>query len=194
MPLQFESISHGPIAFGFFNIETDMILLNQYFLFANDFCHHIIQSSENDKETYEAPWGVYPIEEKGAEIGSLMGAIHGIDHRGFIGEVYTLFPFPAKREGFKQNPEGLRNRTIIEKIIQKYATRTNIPFFVDQKNEKISIGQYAFSKTVFQELIKYIWVGGFPRWKDEIRPEYVVEMKKKIEQSNHPLFNGLTLE
>jgi hypothetical protein len=29
MPLEFESISHGRVAFGFFNIETDMILLNQ---------------------------------------------------------------------------------------------------------------------------------------------------------------------
>ena len=77
MPLQFESISHGPIAFGFFNIETDMILLNQYFLFANDFCHHIIHSSENDKETYEAPWEVYPIE-KGAEIGNLIGTSMGL--------------------------------------------------------------------------------------------------------------------
>jgi hypothetical protein len=193
MPLQFESISHGPIAFGFFNIETDLLLLNQYFLFANDFCHHIIQSSENDKETYEAPWEVYPIE-KDAEIGNLMGAIHGIDHRGFIGEVYTLFPFPAKREVFKQNPDGFKNRAIIEKMIQKYAKRTNISFLVDQKNDKISIGQYVFSETAFQELIKYIWVGGFPRWKDKIRPEYVMAMKKKIKQSKRPLFNGLTLE
>ena len=37
MPLEFESISHGKIAFGFFNIETDMILLNHYFLFATGF-------------------------------------------------------------------------------------------------------------------------------------------------------------
>ena len=193
MPLQFESISHGPIAFGFFNIETDMLLLNQYFFFARDFCHDIVQFSENDKETYEAPWEVYPIE-KGVEIGNLMGAIHGIDHSGFIGEVYMLFPFPEKRRAFKQNPEGFRNRSIIEKMIQKYAKRTNMSFLVDQKNDKISIGEYVFSKTAFQELIKYIWVGGFPRWKDEIRPEYIMTMKKKIGQSNHPLFNGLTLE
>ena len=193
MPLQFESISHGPIAFGFFNIETDSILLNQYFFFANDFCHHIIQPSENDQETYEAPWEVYPIE-KGTEIGNLMGAIHGIDHRGFIGEVYRRFPFPANREAFKQNPDGFKNRAIIEKMIQKYAKRTNISFLFDQKKDQISIGQYVFGKTPFQELIKYIWMGGFPHWKDEIRPVYVMGMKKKIEQSNHPLFNGLRFE
>lgn len=193
MPLQFESINYGPIAFGFFNIETDMILLNHYFLFAQDFCRYIVQTAEMNDHTHEAPWEVYPIDKR-EEIGNLMGAIHGIDHRGFIGEVYTLFPFPAKREAFKQNPEGFKNRSIIEKMIQKYAKRTNILFFMDQKNDEISIGQYVFSKTAFQELINYIWVGGFPRWKDEIRPEYVMTMKKKIEQSNHLLFDGLTLE
>jgi hypothetical protein len=41
MPLSFESLSHGTIAFGFFNIETDMLLLEQYFLFADAFCHHL---------------------------------------------------------------------------------------------------------------------------------------------------------
>jgi hypothetical protein len=192
MPLQFESISHGPIAFGFFNIETDMILLNHTFLFANDFCHHIIQSSESDQESYEATWEVYSIEKE-TEIGNLMGAIHGIDHRGFIGEVYTLFPFPAKREAFKQNPEGFKNRAIIEKMIQKYAKRTNISFFVDQKNDKISIGQYVFGGAVFQELIRYIWLGGFPRWKDAVRPDYVMEMKRRIEESDNLLFKDLRL-
>jgi hypothetical protein len=193
MPLQFESISHGPITFGFFNIETDMILLNDTFLFAQDFCRYIVQAAEKNGGTYDASWEVYPIENR-VEIGNLMGAIHGIDHRGFIGEVYALFPFPTKREAFKQNPEGFKNRAVIEKMIQKYAKRTNIVFFVDQKNDKISIGQYVFSKTAFRELIKYIWVGGLPRWKDEIRPEYVVAMKKKIDRPNHALFKRLTLE
>jgi hypothetical protein len=193
MPLQFESISHGQIAFGFFNIETDMILLNRYFFFANDFCHHIVQFSENDKETYEATWEVYSIE-KATDIGNLTGAIHGTDHKGFIGEVYTLLPFPAKREAFKQNTEGFKNRAITEKMIQKYAKRTYISFFAGQKKDKISIGQYVFNKTVFQELVQYIWAGGYPRWKDEIRPDYVLAMKKKIEQSKSPLLNGLLLD
>jgi hypothetical protein len=78
-------------------------------------------------------------------------------------------------------------------MIQKYAKRTNISFFVDQKNDKISIGQYVFSKTTFQELIKYIWVGGFPRWKDAVRPDYVMEMKRRIEESDNLLFKDLRL-
>jgi hypothetical protein len=169
-----------------------MILLNHHFLFANDFCDHIVQWPENDKETYEAQWVVYPIE-KGADIGNLMGAIHGIDHRGFIGEVYTLFPFPEKREAFKQNPEGFKNRGVIEKMIQKYAKRTNISLFIDQRKDRISIGQYVFRRADFQELIRYIWLGGFPRWKDAVRPDYVMEMKRKIEESDNFLFKDLRL-
>ena len=38
MPLAFESLSHGTVAFGFFNIESDMLLLDRYFFFAGDFC------------------------------------------------------------------------------------------------------------------------------------------------------------
>lgn len=33
MPLSFESRSHGPVAFGFFNIESDMLLLERTFFF-----------------------------------------------------------------------------------------------------------------------------------------------------------------
>jgi len=165
MPLQFESISHGPIAFGFFNIETDIILLNQVFLFVNDFCSHLIECSESEAEHHEARW-----------------------------EVYQRFPFPAPREVFKQNLEGFGNRALIEKMVQKYSRQTSISFLADQRNERISIGQYIFSKSASYQLVNCIWVGGFPRWKDEIRPEYVVAMKKKLEQSKHPLFAGLKLE
>ena len=31
MPLSFSSTTHGNIAFGFFNIESDMLLLENYF-------------------------------------------------------------------------------------------------------------------------------------------------------------------
>ncbi|MBC8441147.1 MAG: hypothetical protein H8D87_15855 [Deltaproteobacteria bacterium] len=37
MPLSFTSKSHGNIAFGFFNIESDMLLLEKYFFFADGF-------------------------------------------------------------------------------------------------------------------------------------------------------------
>jgi hypothetical protein len=193
MPLEFDSLSHGRIAFGFFNIETDMVLLQHYFLFAQDFCDYISKIAEAPlKETCESSWGIYLIENN-ADMGNLMGAIYGIDLRGFIGEVYKIFPFPEEREKFKQNPEGFKTRSLIEKLIQKYGKKTNIQFLIHLKDDKIGTGEYLFNGTSFQELIKYIWMGGFPRWRDGIRPDYVLKMKQMIEQSKSPIFEGLTL-
>jgi hypothetical protein len=108
MPLEFDSLNHERIAFGFFNIETDMILLEHYFLFAQDFCGQISKYGQIPvNEIYESSWDIYMIENN-LDVGNLMGAIHGFDLRGFIGEVYRFFPFPKEREKFKQNPEGFR--------------------------------------------------------------------------------------
>jgi hypothetical protein len=126
-------------------------------------------------------------------MGNLMGAIHGIDLRGFLGEVYKLFPFPKHQNDFKQKPEGFKNRILIEGLIRKFAKRLDIPFVINQKDDKIGIGEYLFNRASLQELIKYIWMGGFPRWKDEIRPDYVLKMKGMVEKSKRPLFDGLIL-
>ena len=64
---------------------------------------------------------------------------------------------------------------------------------MNQKDRKIGIGEYIFNKSSFHELIKYIWLGGFPRWKDNVRPDYVLKMKGMIEKSKNPLFDGLIL-
>jgi hypothetical protein len=190
MPLEFDSLSHGRVAFGFFNIETDMILLNQYFLFAEDFCQYIAEASQKNEPIFKTSWEVYSFQNRG-DIGNLMGAIHGSDHRGFIGEVYKLFLFPKHREDFKQKSEGNHTRTLMERLIQKYTSKTDIHFMMDQKTEQINIGEYLFSKLSFHELIKYIWMGGFPRWKDNLRPDYVLSMGKVIDQSTNSLFYGL---
>jgi len=192
MPLEFESLSHGRIAFGFFNIETDMILLGHYFLSAQDFCSYMGQAAKENHPPYQTSWEVYLIE-RGSDIGNLMGAIYGIDFRGFIGEVYKLFPFPKDQEDFKQNPEGFKNRRLIEDLIQHFAKRIQIPFVIDQKDDKIGIGEYLFNRASFQELVKYVWSGGLPRWKDEVRPDYVLKMKDAVGQSKNSLFDGLTL-
>ncbi len=59
MPLAFESLSHGTIAFGFFNIDSDMLLLEQYFLFGSEFCQHVGDMAENfDEDQFESHWPV----------------------------------------------------------------------------------------------------------------------------------------
>ena len=194
MPLEFQSLSHGPIAFGFFNIESDMLLLDRYFLFADDFCDHISAlAAECRGASSDTIWEVYNIE-RGEDIGNLMGAIHGMIFQGFIGEVYKLFPFPQEKAGFKQKPDGFKNRSTVETLIQRYGKQIEISVIIDRNRETIAIGDYAFTRSSFQELVKYVWRGGYPRWKDEVRPDYVLKMKDAIERGEETLFEGLQLE
>ena len=191
MPLAFESLNRGTIAFGFFNIETDLLLLQQYFIFADDFCGHLVRMAEEERqEAFEAAWPVHSIDDP-RKIGDLMGAIHGIRHTGFIGEVYKRFPFPKREAEFKQKPEGFQNRAWMISLLEKWAARKPIPVRVDPEHETASISEYLFTKEVFHQLIQYVWVGGYPRWRDEIRPGYVMEMKGRLEKAGGWLTRGL---
>lgn len=191
MPLAFESLNRGTVAFGFFNIDTDLLLLQQYFLFADDFCSLLAGIAEDIRqEPFETAWPVYSIDDP-RKIGDLMAAIHGIRYTGFIGEVYKQFPFPRREADFKQKPEGFQNRDWMISLLEKWAARKTIPVRVDREHETVSIGEYLFTKEVFHQLIHYVWVGGYPRWKDEIRPDYVMDMKFRLEESIGWLTQGL---
>ena len=191
MPLSFESMSHGTIAFGFFNIESDMLLCDRYFFFADDFCSKIGQMAGRIAEPeYQTVWKVYTIERP-EEIGDLMGAIHGARFTGFIGELYRRFPFPQQPADFKQNPEGDRTQALVVEIISRYAKTEKIPIAVDNKGLEAAIGRYRFSQDQFQELLKYVWRGGYPRWKDGIRPAYVSDMKKQIMANRTGIFENM---
>ena len=193
MPLAFESLSRGTVAFGFFNIDTDLLLLQQYFLFADDFCRHLVRMAEDKgQDPFQTAWQVYSIDEPG-KVGDLMAAIHGIRYTGFIGEVYKRFPFPKREAEFKQKPEGFQNRTWVISSLERWAVSETVPVTVNRKNETVSIGEYLFTKTVFHQLVQYVWVGGYPRWKDGIRPNYVMEMKRSLEKANAGLMRGLVL-
>ena len=192
MPLLFKSLNHGDVAFGFFNIETDMILLDNYFFFASDVSDHVIElASHRPDENCTMVWNGYILAEK--QIGNLMGAITGVDLRGFIGEVYGHFPFPCVQEEFKQHPEGYTNRELVENIARRYAPSTKIKVVTDLAAQAIRIGDYLFDKPVFKELLTYLWAGGYPRWMDGVRPGYIVRMKECVERSAYPLL-GFKLE
>jgi hypothetical protein len=183
VPLAFDSLSHGRIAFGFFNIETDLILLERYYLFATDFCRYLAEAAAGaGKENWETAWEVYSL--KAGSIGNLMGAIHGFDLRGFIGEVYRLFPFPQDPEGFKQNPEGYLTRSQMESILPQYGSQVNIPVRFAGRLREVQIGEYRFNQENFQELILYVWQGGFPRWRAGRRPEAVKAMARVVAEAD----------
>lgn len=191
MPLAFHSLNRGDIAFGFFNTDTDLLLLDHYFLFSDAFCAYIIHlSQQKGCDSYESLWEVYDIPTR-MEIGDLMGAIHGVRHTGFIGDVYRLFPFPRREADFKQKPESFQSRPAVEPILEKYAGHAKIPFRIDIEHETVAIGEYLFTKEVFHQIIDYVWLGGYPRWRDDIRPDYVMEMRRSCEKSSSWLFSDL---
>lgn len=193
MPLAFPSLNHGTIAFGFFNVDTDLLLLEHYFLFANDFCSYIATlASRSEQSAFETSWAVHSIDRR-SDIGDLMAAINGIAFSGFIGDLYRRFPFPGNPEGFKQKPEGFQNRAVVEEMLGHRAVKREIFIRCDADHETVALGEYLFSKAVFHDLIGYVWLGGYPRWRENVRPEYVLEMKKEIEKYPHWLMAGLTL-
>lgn len=194
MPLAFESLSHGTIAFGFFNIDSDMLLLEQYFLFGSEWCTHIAALSENTAENeFKSTWPVYIIEDR-AEIGDLMGAIHGIRHTGFIGELYQRYPFPEKPEDFKQKTNGFLSQAIVRKMISEYASYIQIPIVANLRSGEVDIGVYKFDRQTFQEMIKYVWRGGYPGWQDDTRPDDVEKMKAQVKKHRQGLFENIQLD
>lgn len=190
MPLSFRSKSHGNIAFGFFNIESDMLLLENHFFFADVFCEEIKKMAAQDdvgQKRFEYP-GYYIVDPN--DIGDLMGAIHGIKFEGFIGRLYKLFPFPEDPKLFKQNPKGYQTQKIVTSQIKGISKKIkiSIEFF---KDNKVSIGPCLFDKAVFHDLIQYVWQGGYPCWKQEIRPKYVIGMKQSVMDSHNSFFKGV---
>lgn len=197
MPLTFETLSHGTIAFGFFNIETDLLLLDHLFFFAPDFCSKISELAKLDTASNQyLSWNIYSIDNY-RKIGDLMGSIHGTNFQGFIGHVYKIFPFPAQKENFRQKTYGANNRDIIGPLLKEYAIEISTTLKTDLVNQNISIGEIVFSKKVFQELIQYVWRGGYPRWDKQGPPDYLRAMKKDIQAlplNTCSLFNRLLLE
>ena len=190
MPLSFETLNRGTIAFGFFNIESDLLLLDRVFIFAPEFCEHVGALAQDPGETaYETSWDVDRIDDP-MDIGDLMGAIHNIRHVGFIGEVYRRYPFPSNPEDFRQKPQGNRTRDEIRALLDRYARAVVLPFSADPVQGAVTIGGLRFARQSFLELVQYVWLGGYPRWHGMQRPDYVQAMKERVESSRNPVFKG----
>ncbi len=188
MPLSFESHSHGPLAFGFFNIESDMLLLDRYFFFCDDFCDWIATLVEKGPPAF-LDCEVFHINNP-QDIGDLMGAIHDIRFTGFIGRVYQQFPFPKNPSGFRQNPEGGESRQLINELIAPFSKIQAVEMGVDGSGF-FRFGPYEFTRNVCHELIRYVWQGGYPRWKENIRPACVIAMADRITQGTNHFFSGV---
>lgn len=134
MPLAFNSLNQGNIAFGFFNIDTDLLLLEHYFLFADDFCAYLsLLAAHSEKGSFETSWDVHSVRKK-------------------------------------------------------------VSVRSDREHQTVAVAGYLFTKEVFHQLVEYVWLGGYPRWRDGVRPDYVLDMKKTVERDRGWLFRGLSLQ
>ena len=82
----------------------------------------------------------------------------------------------------------------MEALIRPFSRETEIRLAGDEGTGEVGMGEYGFTTPGFQALIAYVWRGGYPKWRDGVRPDYVREMREKLEKSGHWIFDGLVLE
>jgi len=192
MPLAFPSLSHKEIAFGFFNIDGDMLLLERSFFFADAFCDAVTRLAAADPDRpFETTIPAFAIDDP-EDVGDLMGAIHGVRHTGFIGDVYRRYPFPARPEDFRQKTRGFETRDEFRVLIEPWAREEEVRLSARPVPAEITLSEVRFSWKAFRELVRYVWRGGWPRWEDEGPPEYVHAMRGDVETGGHPALAGFT--
>lgn len=183
MPLTFSSLSHGTVAFGFFNIETDALLLDRLFFFCTDFCAAVCElEGARGTPAPAVSLAGYAFDDPSL-IGDLLGAIHGTRHEGYLGEVYRRWPFPSDPEQFRQRLSGAENRDASEALLRVWSRPTTLPVTVSPPRHTVSIGPYRFSSEGYLQLLAYVWRGGYPTWEgfeQGRRPACVTEMARAV--------------
>ncbi len=187
MPLAFHSTDRGTVPFGYFNIDTDLLVLRHHLFFTDDFTRAIecaaAAAPGADLELPLEGWSVAP-----PRLGNVMGAIHGDDRSGFIGAVYQRFEFPTRPEDFRQRARGADNRPIIEALLGEWAEPAVHRLVIERGT--VRLADTAFEDRWFRELVAYVWRGGYPRWLDGVRPPEVVRMRDAVDGATNPLFEG----
>ncbi len=191
MPLAFESLTHGTVAFGFYNIETDALLLDRLFFFCTDFCDAVLAlegTPEEQDATVDMPG--YRFDDP-RQIGDFHGAMAGARHVGYMGELYLRWPFPTEPARFRQRVYGEQNRAEAEAILKKWGVPTAVPVTRREAGRRYDVGPYGFSAPGYLQLLQYVWRGGYPTWEgfeEGRRPDCVAEMARRVVRLQ-PLLN-----
>ncbi|KIX12350.1 hypothetical protein [Dethiosulfatarculus sandiegensis] len=177
MPLGFSSQNSGRVAFGFFHIEVQMLLLNNCFFFARDFCELIkrlalVQAGDPFEELLRG-WVI----EYSLDMGELHGAIAGISRHGFLGDLYRRWPFPQDRAEFFQKSEGKATNKLVTLSIAGYGEARDLTLaaFETDSGPCLNFCGYHFDQKEVRRLFDYVWQGGMPGWENKIRPDYLLE-------------------
>ena len=128
-----------------------------------------------------------------ADMGDLMGAIHGVRHTGFIGDVYRRYPFPERPEDFRQKTRGYETRDEFRALIAPWAREEEIRLAARSDAREVFVGEVRFARGVFHDLVRYVWRGGWPRWENDEPPDYVNAMRAAITEGKHWATQGIDL-
>jgi hypothetical protein len=194
MPLGFHSLNQGEIAFGFFHIETPLLLLDNRVFWCSDFCAAFNQLTLADEnEPFRSSIDGHLFHSR-AEYGDLQEAIAGVNHDGFIGSLYALIPFPTTREAFVQKTAGqLTNATVLEQV-SKFAEAYAMKITAEQDTGLFTFDDVEFEPGTLRQLIEYIWRGGMPGWENGMRPAFLDGYADLWRQSDSPWVTGMPFD
>jgi hypothetical protein len=190
MPLAFQSLNRGTVAFGFFHIETDLVLLERRVFWCRQLCELFsdLAATGPDRELWARLPGWEP-----AKLGDLHGAIAGVSHAGLIGELYRRWPFPADPAGFRQRAAGAAPREEVEAILAAHGRPVEWEVVAPRGGEALEVDGTAFDAAGVRALAAYVWRGGMPGWQEGRRPDYLWEAAEAWRAAANPLLAGLEL-
>jgi hypothetical protein len=178
MPIGFETTNAGQIAVGFFNIETDCLLMGRYFFFASDFCGWVKSWAEQDPP--ESLVKEFYVADRFQDIGNIHAAMAHFYQQDLLSDVFQRFPFPEDPLAFRQHPDGWKNRKALEAILPSHTHREQVTISFHKPQEAVLFGEYEFHKSVFSRVLQYLFRGGMPMWRDGVPPVYVLEMMRAV--------------
>jgi hypothetical protein len=194
VPLAFSSPTHGTIAFGFFHIETPMLLLQNHFFWARDFMEVMRDlAATQAHKWFQAELPAFVIDRP-QDLGDLHGAIAGRARHGFLGALYARWPFPARPEEFRQKPRGAAPRREVLELIRRFGRPQTLPVEARPEEGLCYLGEIAFDPPGLRALVDYVWRGGMPGWEDGQRPDWLWEAAEVIRHSDSPWLGGLRLD
>lgn len=194
MPLGFNSLNHGVIAFGFFNIETDLLLMQNRVFWCRDFCALFTDLGATEAhKIFQARLPAWIIQNQ-EDLGDLHGSIAGRTHYGLIGELYRRWPFPSDPAGFRQKPAGAATKAEVLEILERFGQQAELEIRAEASQDLCDLGGISFNGDGTRALANYVWRGGMPGWQDGQRPDYLWEAAADWRGAVNPLLAGMALD
>lgn len=189
MPLAYPSTSHGQVAFGFFHLETPLLLLDRRLFWCAEFCALV------DRLLATAPgrpWRDTLPGWRAHDLGDLHAALAGRPGGGLIGALYRRSPFPRDPAAFRQRAAGTLDTAWVEAELACHATAT--PFACGAAAGRCWLDDVEFDAAGLRRLLDYVWRGGMPGWDAALRPAYLERAAARWRAAGGPWCSGMRFD